>query len=301
VDRCGGDAVIDYPNDRAIAAAAEKHGIPAPVLIRDLVRVVEVLNLKNQDFFSARSVLAGSMGLRCFDSPRFTVYDADFSTSSDTINPPTAMKTKLAYSDDELEIAPADLVPHDQGGTAWKSAPVRFTPVFTSLMPNEDDRSFKADVSFRGMLVDGLEVPFKLPYDLAIWDDDPAVWIMDPHETLAEKILGWCAHRQVKHYADLAYIAIVSSPGNGRLIELDYARAREVLDGKLAAMSQLQPDVYAAFPNIEALIADLLAKPQLDGAQWAEIMYLSDQRDNFKPALLEMAVTRILVPGLRGS
>ncbi len=116
MDRCGGDAVIDYPNDRAIAAAAAKHGIPAPVLIRDLVRVVEVLNLKNQDFFSARSVLAGSMGLRCFDSPRFTVYDADFSTSSDTINPPTAMKTKLAYSDDELEIAPADLVPHDQVG-----------------------------------------------------------------------------------------------------------------------------------------------------------------------------------------
>ena len=301
MDRCGRDAVIDYPNDRAIAAAAEKHGIPAPVLIRDLVRVVEVLNLKNQDFFSARSVLAGSMGLRCFDSPRFTVYDADFSTSSDTISPPTAMKTKLAYSDDELEIAPADLVPHDQGGTAWKSAPVRFTPVFTSLMPNEDDRSFKADVSFRGMLVDGLEVPFKLPSDLAIWDDDPAVWIMDPHETLAEKILGWCAHRQVKHYADLAYIAIVSRPGNGRLIELDYARAREVLDGKLAAMSQLQPDVYAAFPNIDALITDLLAKPQLDGAQWAEIMYLRDQRDRFNPALLEVAVTRILVPGLRGS
>ena len=124
---------------------------------------------------------------------------------------------------------------------------------------------------------------------------------MDPHETLAEKILGWCAHRQVKHYADLAYIAIVSRPGNDRLIELDYARAREVLDGKLAAMSQLQPDVYAAFPNIDALIADLSAKPQLAAARWAEIMYLRDQRDRFKPALLEVAVTRILVPGLRGS
>jgi hypothetical protein len=66
-------------------------------------------------------------------------------------------------------------------------------------------------------------------------------------------------------------------------------------------MSQLQPDVYAAFPNIDALIADLLSKPQLDRAQWAEIMYLRDQRNHFNPALLEVAVTRILVPGLRGS
>jgi hypothetical protein len=30
-------------------------------------------------------------------------------------------------------------------------------------------------------------------------------------------------------------------------------------------------------------------------------MYLRDQRDRFNPALLEVAVTRILVPGLRGS
>ncbi len=98
--------MIDYPNDRNIAAAASRHGIPEPVLVRDLVRVVEVLNLKSQDFFSKRSVLAGSMALRCFDSPRFTVYDADFSTSSDTVNPATAMKAKLAYADDELEDHP---------------------------------------------------------------------------------------------------------------------------------------------------------------------------------------------------
>lgn len=293
--------MIDYPNDRAIAAAAEKHGIPAPVLVRDLVRVVEVLNLKNQDFFSRRSVLAGSMGLRCFDSPRFTIYDADFSTTSEAVNPPTAMKSKLAYSDEELEIAPADLHPRDERGTAWESKPVRFTPVFTSLIPEEDDRSFKVDVSFRGMLVDGLEVPFKLPYDLAIWDEDPVVWIMDPHETLAEKILGWCVHRLVKHYADLSYIAMVSRPGDAQLLRLDYARAREVLDAKLAAMKRLQPAHYAGFSNVDALIADLAREPQLDSAQSADIMYLRNQRVRFTPALLTLAVTRILVPGLRGA
>ena len=139
--------------------------------------------------------------------------------------------------------------------------PSHSRPVFTSLIPDPDDRSFKADVSFRGMLLDGLEVPFKVPYDLGIWDEDPAVYIMDPHETLAEKILGWCAHRQVKHYADLAYIALVSRPGDRQLIEVNYARARDVLDGKLEAMRRLQPNTYAAFPNIDALIDDLAQKP----------------------------------------
>jgi hypothetical protein len=293
--------VIDYPDDRSIATEADRHDIPEPVLVRDLVRVVEVLNLKAQDFFSERSVLAGSMALRCFDSPRFTVYDADFSTSSQTVNPPTVMKDKLAYRDDDLEITPADLVPHDDGGTAWQSAPISFTPAFTSLIPDPDDRSFKADVSFRGMLLDGLEIPFKVPYDLGIWEENPAVYIMDPHETLAEKILGWCAHRQVKHYADLAYIALVSRPGDGRLIELNYARAREVLDGKLATMRELQPDNYAPFPDIDALIDDLAKSPRFKPMQWAKIMYLRNKRDRFTQAHLTAAVMGILVPGLRGT
>jgi hypothetical protein len=293
--------VIAYPDDRSIAAEADRHDIPEPVLVRDLVRVVEVLNLKAKDFFSERSVLAGSMALRCFDSPRFTVYDADFSTSSQAVNPATAMKDKLAYRDDDLEITPADLVPHDDGGTAWQSAPISFTPIFTSLAPDPDDRSFKADVSFRGMLLDGLEVPFKVPYELGIWEEDPAVFIMDPHETLAEKILGWCAHRQVKHYADLAYIALVSRPGDSRLIELNHARAREVLDGKLSTLKNLQPNIYAAFPNIEALIDDLAQKPRFNSMQWAKIMYLRNKRDRFSQAHLAAAVIGILVPGLKGA
>jgi hypothetical protein len=95
--------VISYPPDRSISEQATAQDLPEAVLVRDLVRVVEVLNLKEQGFFGKDSVLAGSMGLRCFGSPRFTVYDADFATSSEAVNPPTEMKKKLAYRDDELE------------------------------------------------------------------------------------------------------------------------------------------------------------------------------------------------------
>lgn len=107
--------MIDYPRDREVTQQATLHDIPPAVLIRDLVRVVEVLNLKNQAFFGETSVLAGSMALRCFGSPRFTVYDADFSTTASAVNPPTAMKEKLYYKDRQLEIVAADLVPRLQG------------------------------------------------------------------------------------------------------------------------------------------------------------------------------------------
>ena len=84
-------------------AQAKTQDLPAPVLVRDVVRLVEILNLSRQDFFSDQSILAGLMGLRCFGSPRFTVYDADFSTSTKAVDPPTAFKEMLAYRDDELE------------------------------------------------------------------------------------------------------------------------------------------------------------------------------------------------------
>ena len=66
-------------------------------------------------------------------------------------------------------------------------------------------------------------------------------------------------------------------------------------------MSQLQPDVYAAFPNTDALIADLLAKPQLDGPSGPRSCTCATSATASTPPSFEVAVTRILVPGLRGS
>ena len=61
---------ISYPSDEQLREAAVRTGIPAPVLLRDVVRMVEVANLREQGFFDERSVLAGSMALRNFGSPR---------------------------------------------------------------------------------------------------------------------------------------------------------------------------------------------------------------------------------------
>jgi hypothetical protein len=98
--------MIDYPEDEQLREQATRHDLQMPVLIRDIVRVVEVLNLRAKQFFNKDSVLSGSMALRCFGSPRFTVYDADFSTSAETVDPPASMTDMLRYSDENLDIIP---------------------------------------------------------------------------------------------------------------------------------------------------------------------------------------------------
>jgi hypothetical protein len=292
--------MIKYPADRPTVEQAREHDIPEPVIVRDIVRVAEVVNLERKGFFGKKSVLAGSMALRCFGSPRFTVYDADFSTTTDTVFPHRTMKDLLDYEDDQLTIQAADPVPYDEGGTAWKSAPIVYQPRFTNLVPDERDRTFKADISFRGLVLEGVERELSIPYDLELWDDEPVVFVMDPHEVVAEKILGWCANRLVKHYADLGYIAVVSQPNvEHRLITVDYRMARDVLDAKLKKMRALQPERYAAFPHVDALVGDLAKPPELSTRQWQEIMYLRKQRDRFSQEFVTRAVREILVPGLR--
>jgi hypothetical protein len=90
-------------------------------LVRDIVRVVEVLNLDAKRFFQKDSVLAGSMALRCFGCPRFTVYDADFSTSAQAVDPPESVSELLRYSDENLDILPPAAVPSDRRGTLRQS------------------------------------------------------------------------------------------------------------------------------------------------------------------------------------
>jgi hypothetical protein len=73
---------VAYPSDDQLSDAADDTGIPIDVLIRDTVRLVEIRNLLDRGFLASDSVLAGSMALRGFGSPRFTIVDADFSTST---------------------------------------------------------------------------------------------------------------------------------------------------------------------------------------------------------------------------
>jgi len=287
--------VIRYPADQATEAEADRHGIPYPVLIRDLVRIVEVLNLERQGFFGPQSVLAGSLALRCFNTPRFTVYDADFATTVEAKRGRSEMHDMLRYVDDDLEITPAELMPHDTGGTAWKSEPIAYLPAFTDLAP-DGTREFKADISNRGLVLPGQEHQLHLPYDLGIWDEPPVVWIMDPHEITVEKVLGWVVHRAAKHYADLAFIALAGQPESGPLLRLDRTTLRNALAAKLEAMRGIQPDKYASFASLDDVVRALRADPVFSRDEWDRLVYLRPLRDRFNQATLKRAVQTLLVP-----
>lgn len=89
--------LLNLPDDELTSAESERVGLSDAVIVRDVVRLVEVEHLRQQEFFNERSVLAGSMALRSFGSPRFTVFDADFSTSAAASGDPGDLLSKMTY------------------------------------------------------------------------------------------------------------------------------------------------------------------------------------------------------------
>jgi hypothetical protein len=87
------------------------------------------------------------MALRCFGSPRFTVYDADFSTSAAPVDPPASMTELLCYSDENLDIIPATAKAADRRETLVQIELIRFDAVFTNIVLADEERQFKADIS----------------------------------------------------------------------------------------------------------------------------------------------------------
>ncbi len=60
--------MIRFPSLDVIEERSNKLRIPLPVVVRDIARLVEILNLKEKGFFDARSVLAGGMAMRTYGS-----------------------------------------------------------------------------------------------------------------------------------------------------------------------------------------------------------------------------------------
>ncbi|MET0602992.1 MAG: nucleotidyl transferase AbiEii/AbiGii toxin family protein [Baekduia sp.] len=283
---------IAYPSDDQLSDAAADTGIPIDVLIRDTVRLVEIRNLLARGFFASDSVLAGSMALRGFGSPRFTIADADFSTSTEKATPDSSLADLFRYQDTWLDIVPEGAYPNDERATLMKVQPIRFDPAFSAVQLTPGQLRFHADVSFRGLVKPGIELPLvheHLP-GLRLGDESLAVWVMDPAETMAEKILGWCAHGSVKHYVDVAWIATASDMPEFSF-SINYQELRNTLGDKLDLMRQLQPGIYADLPSVDAVVGVLGKPPILDQSQWGRLAFLKG-REPSQVAVIE-AVSQV--------
>jgi hypothetical protein len=88
--------VIRFPKTEVIEARARALQVPLPVIVRDLARIVEILNLREQGFFDKDTVLAGGMAMRTYGSQRLTIYDADLSTRA--VTAPSQIERLLTYT-----------------------------------------------------------------------------------------------------------------------------------------------------------------------------------------------------------
>jgi hypothetical protein len=277
---------IVYPSDDQLSDAAVDTSIPIDVLIRDTVRLVEIRNLLTRDFFASDSVLAGSMALRGFGSPRFTIADVDFSTSTEKATPDSSLVDLFRYQDDLLDIIPEGAHPNDERSTLMKVQPIRFDPAFSVVPLTPDQLRFHADVSFRGLVRPGVEIPLvheHLP-GLRLGGEVLIVWVMDPAETMAEKILGWCAHGSVKHYVDVAWIATASDMPEFSF-SINYHELRDTLGDKLDAMRDIQAGIYASLPSVDAVVGVLGKPPALDQSQWGRLAFLKGREPSQKAVI----------------
>jgi hypothetical protein len=280
---------IVYPSDDQLSDAADATGVPIDVLIRDTVRLVEIHNLRAQGFFARDSVLAGSMALRGFGSPRFTITDADFSTSTEKATPDSSLADLFRYQDDLLDIIPEGAHPNDARSTLVKVQPIRYDPAFSLVPLTPEQLRFHADVSFRGLVKPGVEIPLVHEHLPGLWLGEEAltVWVMDPAETMAEKILGWCAHGSVKHYVDVAWIATASDMPEFTFT-INYRELRNTLGDKLDVMREIQPGIYAHLPSVDAVVGELGKPPILDQSQWGRLAFLKG-REPSQEAVIEAA------------
>jgi len=80
-----------------------------------------------------------------------------------------------------------------------------------------------------------------------------------------------------------------------------YPKLREVLHAKLEVMRELQPDVYRAFPSVDAVTGKLAQPPLFDRVQWQKLVYLQAHRAAYTQEDLRRIVQETLARELRRS
>jgi Nucleotidyl transferase AbiEii toxin, Type IV TA system len=196
---------IAYPSDRQILDLARELRLPPAAIVRDIVRMVEVLHLVERGFLNDDCVLTGGMALRCYKSSRVTMRDAD--TSSRYAVSDEELVAALEYEDDHVSIrpsAPASWPPRYKLRTVH---PVDYDPAFTGIaLTDVRDRQFSLTVNMRGLDCPAVWKPLLHHYPWVLWEGEGEVPCMEIGEILAEKVCGYCIHADPRHYSDLAFV-----------------------------------------------------------------------------------------------
>jgi hypothetical protein len=219
---------IAYPTDKQILDFAGAARLPPAAIVRDIVRMVEVLHLVDVGFLGDERVLTGGMALRCYKSSRVTMRDAD--TSSRYPVSDEELAAALEYDDDHVTIRPSDPGQWPGGYDLQTARPIEYDPAFTGIaLTDERDRQFSLTVNMRGLDLDAVWKPLLHHYPWDLWEGERVVPCMDIREILAEKACGYCIHADPRHYSDLAFVGGTQRAG----LEADQETCRRLTSTKL--------------------------------------------------------------------
>jgi hypothetical protein len=242
-------AVTNWPTPDDIDRYRRELGVPPDAIVRDIARLVAIAHMVDQGRLNEDWVLTGGMALRLRGSPRFTMRDTD--TSRRTGEPEQHLiRDALTISSDGLEVTPADPAEWKPGRKLVSAQPIEFTAFFAGLGGQPIEDAFSFTVSWRGLQEPAEHLSLVHPYDTL---DLPqtGVPVMNLTEQVAEKIVGWCAHKLMKHYVDVAWVFHrlpheVNRPRLGPLVQhkLDVGRA-------------LFPNAYTQFPDLKSVFMPL--------------------------------------------
>lgn len=229
---------------------SQAHGLQYSDVVRDVVRLAAVANMRAENFLNKDCVLVGGMGLRLRGSNRFTIFDTDSSVRKPPIDK-DAVTDGLTMKTDDLEIEPKDQRSWAEGSLILTAKPVVYKAFFAGTPTKGIEGEFSLTVSERGLgeAPEWLELAVR-SYPTLVFDPTPLVPVMQLDEQTAEKILGWCGNSMAKHYVDLGWIC--RELGDA----LDGEILRNEVENKLAVNRKLIP-AFRGFGQIADLIPPL--------------------------------------------
>ncbi len=286
--------MIQYPEDEDILDAVGQLGLKSrPILVmRDLARLVELLQLSRRGFLD-RLAVAGGMAMRCYGSTRFTMADLDTSAVITPVDRED-LEDALNYEDDSIVIKVGTRKWWEEKKRLFTAAPIDFRFLRSRIQVEDQDRRFSLTVSERGLLLQAVELELRNIYQFDLGLDGRRIPVMDKVEICAEKTLGAAVFGIAKHYADVAYLALHYTE------ELQKRREelRSVLADKLKAGKKLFPAEYASFPEVASLRTPLMKPdqrhPKMANDWEATVRFLGGEPITFENAV--QIINEIYVP-----
>jgi hypothetical protein len=183
---------------------AARPGVTVEMVLRDITRIATIVKLVREGWLDGENaVLCGGMAMRCLESPRFTVFDADTSRRGEPHR--STLARAIETDDDDLLVTPAAPEKWEEGKDLVTAQPIDYEPRFSAL--DAGTAQFTLSVTWRGLERPAVWETMKLGYPFRVLPDpDMPIPIMAPNEMLAEKLCAWWINRLGKQYHDVAFL-----------------------------------------------------------------------------------------------